>query len=241
MKATLQLLAVLSSVSLASTPGIAGDFAERARLAVADASAVDPALADAAGQADVAAPATPPSAPVRAASSEDGSNEPSGIADPKLAGEFALVKISKRKSPYVSTRQYCPDFVKVVINDPVKTVSVYGKMKDGSGSPNQPDQPGYFFLTGFTVSHWTSDDKYDEVQGRTRATVFNDRHISETESGFMLMIGGFVVDSTVLRLGYFDSDTLVIKHTESATALLVLPLNTILRNQNDYACEYKRQ
>lgn len=234
------MLAVVSAASILSTPCAANDFNERVRLAIAGAASSDPALADAARKADVVAPAAARGAPVRTASFEDGANEPSGVADPKLAGEYALVNISKRRSHYVETRRYCPDFVKVVIHDPVKSVSVYGKMKDGSGHPDQPDQPGYFYLQGFTAQHWTSDDEYDEVQGRTRDTVFNGRYISETESGFMLMIGGFVLDSTVLRLGYFDSDTLVLKHTESATALLVIPVGTLIGQENDYACEYKR-
>lgn len=178
-------------------------------------------------------------APVLASYGEDATNEPSNTADPKLAGDYKLEKISKRRSPYVATREYCPDFVKVVINDPAASVSVYGRMADGSGGSSQ-EQPGYFHLTGFTAKHWASRDKYDEVQGRTRDTVFDGRRVSETESGFMIMIGGFVVDSTVLRLGFFNSDALILKHSESATALLVVPVGALIGNDSDYSCEYKR-
>lgn len=238
---TFQLLAVVSSVSLAAAPCFAADSTERARLAAARAASVDPALAAAAGGADVAVPATPTAAVVRTASSEDGANEPSGVADPRLAGEYALVKISKKRGNFAA-RGYCPDSIKVVIHNPAESVSVYGKMKNAEDARHDsPDQPGYFYLNGFTVSRWTSDDKYDEVQGRTRETVFNGTHISESESGFMLMIGGFVHNSTVMRLGYFNSDKLILKHSETATALLVLPLSAILPDLYDYACEYRRQ
>lgn len=178
-------------------------------------------------------------APVRVSYAEDGTNEPSNLADPKLGGDYTLKKISKRRSSYVSTREYCPDRVRVVVNDPAVSVSVYGKMDDGSGGDSR-EQPGYFHLTGFTAKRWSSSDKYDEVAGRTRSTVFNGRSISETESGFLVTIGGFVVDSTVMRLGFFDSDALILKHSESATALLVVPVGAIIGNDDDYSCEYKR-
>ncbi|MEK7857562.1 MAG: hypothetical protein AAB320_00350 [Elusimicrobiota bacterium] len=177
--------------------------------------------------AEQPAAATPPARPVSIKPEE---KEVSGIADPALTGDYRLKEIRAQGFPEKLRSHYCPDRLRVVLDDPSRRVTVFGKMDDEEGPDGE--YPGYRLLKTFSPSRLVKEP--DEVdRGAVTETAFDGKEVRTTHNGFMLLIFSVVHEYTGLRLT--SQDVLVWKHSET-----VVPAGALLSNDEDYTCHYDR-